>query len=176
MKINLMFQFQFQFQYQYWPWWLIRCSLNCLMIFQFVLFFLIHCYSIFRYHNLLENGDNHQDDGKSISIYQIEVMHSSLTWSIMWFWRVLNAHALMQYLLFAVFVNRIWEFLLWAQYTGFISIGTLTFFSQIHVLHVESYLNRNQIKPTSLPDFNWLNSQLVIKVKSTALRGFQLSF
>lgn len=88
------------------------------------------------YHTLLES----RNVSESHAIVQNEVLHSSVVWVIMWFWRILNAHSLMQMLLFAVFINRIWEFLLWIQYIGFAALATLTVLTHLHLQSVEKYV------------------------------------
>ncbi|RWS21815.1 hypothetical protein B4U80_02540, partial [Leptotrombidium deliense] len=90
------------------------------------------------YHQLLESTPNSAAQAK----LQNEVLRSSIMWVLMWFWRISNAHSLMQMLLLAVFVNRLWEFLTWIQYIGFLEILTLSFFTEIHLNDVESYIHR----------------------------------
>lgn len=71
---------------------------------------------------------------------QTEVLRSSMMWIIMWFWRVSNSHALTHMFLFAIFINRMWEFLLWIQYIGFAVLGTLVVFTEFHLRTVRNYL------------------------------------
>ncbi|XP_065306009.1 ceramide phosphoethanolamine synthase isoform X2 [Dermacentor albipictus] len=87
-----------------------------------------------EYHILLETP------GSSKEVAQTEVLRSSMMWIIMWFWRIANAHALMQMFLFAIFINRMWEFLLWIQYIGFAVLGTLVVFTEFHLRTIQSYL------------------------------------
>ncbi|CAN8004497.1 unnamed protein product, partial [Ixodes hexagonus] len=86
-----------------------------------------------EYHVLLETTGS----GKAIA--QTEVLRSSMTWIIMWFWRISNAHALMEMFLFAIFVNRMWEFLTWVQFIGFAELGTLIVFTEIHISSVSFF-------------------------------------
>jgi len=37
-----------------------------------------------------------------------EIKRSSFLWVFMWFWKIANAQALMQMLLIAVYVNKLW--------------------------------------------------------------------
>ncbi|RWS02115.1 hypothetical protein B4U79_15230 [Dinothrombium tinctorium] len=90
------------------------------------------------YHQLLESTPKSPAEAK----LQNEVLRSSIMWVLMWFWRISNAHSLMQMLLLAVFLNRLWEFLTWIQYIGFLEILTLAFFTEIHLNDVESYISR----------------------------------
>lgn len=87
-----------------------------------------------EYHMLLETAGS----GKGIA--QTEVLRSSMMWIIMWFWRISNAHALMEMFLCAIFVNRMWEFLTWVQFIGFAELGTLILFTEVHLSSVRSYL------------------------------------
>lgn len=87
-----------------------------------------------EYHILLETPGSRKE------VAQTEVLRSSMMWIIMWFWRIANAHALMQMFLFAIFINRMWEFLLWIQYIGFAVLGTLVVFTEFHLRTVRSYL------------------------------------
>lgn len=88
------------------------------------------------YHSLLEN----RQVSESEAIIQNEILRSSVVWVIMWFWRILNAHSLMQMLLFAVFINRIWEFLTWIQYIGFSTIIILTVLTHLHLHSIQNYI------------------------------------
>ncbi|XP_037527754.1 ceramide phosphoethanolamine synthase [Rhipicephalus sanguineus] len=87
-----------------------------------------------EYHILLETPGSRKEAA------QTEVLRSSMMWIIMWFWRIANAHALMQMFLFAIFINRMWEFLLWIQYIGFAVLGTLVVFTEFHLRTIRSYL------------------------------------
>ncbi|XP_075528652.1 ceramide phosphoethanolamine synthase isoform X1 [Dermacentor variabilis] len=87
-----------------------------------------------EYHILLETPGSRKE------VAQTEVLRSSMMWIIMWFWRIANAHALMQMFLFAIFINRMWEFLLWIQYIGFAVLGTLVVFTEFHLRTIRSYL------------------------------------
>lgn len=87
-----------------------------------------------EYHVLLELPA----PGKEVA--QTEVLRSSMMWIIMWFWRVSNSHALIHMFLFAIYINRMWEFLLWIQYIGFVVLGTLVVFTEFHLRTVRNYL------------------------------------
>ncbi|KAI1290444.1 Ceramide phosphoethanolamine synthase [Halotydeus destructor] len=92
-----------------------------------------------EYHQLLETGA----DTRKHAIMQNEVLHSSIMWVLMWFWRISNAHSLMQMLLVAVFVNRLWDFLTWIQYIGFVELFVFGFFTEMHLNDVEAYLSHS---------------------------------
>ncbi|XP_015912449.1 ceramide phosphoethanolamine synthase isoform X2 [Parasteatoda tepidariorum] len=88
------------------------------------------------YHNLLESNAPSQSQTDA----QNEVLKSSITWIIMWFWRLSNAHNFIQFLLFSIYINKLWEFLTWIQYVGFAHILTLAFFTELHLSTVRNYI------------------------------------
>ncbi|KFM63082.1 hypothetical protein X975_08766, partial [Stegodyphus mimosarum] len=88
------------------------------------------------YHNFLETPSPTDLQSEA----QNEVLRSSITWILMWFWRLSNAHNLMQMLLFSIYVNKLWEFLMWIQFVGFTQIFTLAFLTEIHLSTVRSYI------------------------------------
>ncbi|KAG8187382.1 hypothetical protein JTE90_016928 [Oedothorax gibbosus] len=88
------------------------------------------------YHNLLET----QAPTSIQTDAQNDVLRSSITWILMWFWRLSNAHTFIQFLLFSIYINRLWEFLTWIQYVGFAQILTLAFFTEMHLSTVRNYI------------------------------------
>ncbi|XP_054717657.1 ceramide phosphoethanolamine synthase-like [Uloborus diversus] len=88
------------------------------------------------YHNLLESSA--PTDAQTIA--QSEVLKSSITWVLMWFWRMSNAHTFIQMLLFAIYINKMWEFLCWIQFVGFVQVFTLAFFTEMHLCTVRGYI------------------------------------
>ncbi|GBM24972.1 Ceramide phosphoethanolamine synthase [Araneus ventricosus] len=88
------------------------------------------------YHNLLET--NAPTEAQTAA--QNDVLRSSITWILMWFWRLSNAHTFIQFLLFAIYINKLWEFLTWIQFVGFAQIFTLAFFTEMHLSTVRSYI------------------------------------
>ncbi|KAF8796348.1 Ceramide phosphoethanolamine synthase like protein [Argiope bruennichi] len=56
------------------------------------------------YHNLLET--NAPTEAQTAA--QNDVLRSSITWILMWFWRLSNAHTFIQFLLFAIYINKLW--------------------------------------------------------------------
>lgn len=85
---------------------------------------------------------------------QNEVFHSSVTWIIMWFWRISCGHSLTNMLLLSVFMNKLWvgrapvhlnnrsfgslsqEFLSWIQWIGIGVLLLLGMFTEMHVQEV----------------------------------------
>ncbi|XP_069130042.1 ceramide phosphoethanolamine synthase-like [Argopecten irradians] len=64
---------------------------------------------------------------------QTQVLHSTGTWVIVWIWRLCEGQAMLQMILIAIFIDKIWEFLNLIQYSGFIILGALNIFSEIHI-------------------------------------------
>ncbi|GIZ02944.1 ceramide phosphoethanolamine synthase [Caerostris extrusa] len=88
------------------------------------------------YHNLLET--NAPSEAQTAA--QNDVLRSSITWILMWFWRLSNAHTFIQFLLFAIYINKLWEFLTWIQFVGFAQIFTLAFFTEMHLSTILPYV------------------------------------
>ncbi|XP_064476516.1 ceramide phosphoethanolamine synthase-like isoform X2 [Ornithodoros turicata] len=86
------------------------------------------------YHILLETASPAKE------VAQSQVLRSSMMWIIMWFWKLCNAHAVMQMFLFAIFIGRMWEFLVWIQYVGYVVLGILIILTEIHLSSARSYL------------------------------------
>jgi len=93
------------------------------------------------YSDLLESLPSNDMHG----IVQNEIVKSWLMWCIIWLWKVCNAHALTEYLLFSVFIDKAWEFLTWIQYIGFIILGCLFVLTQIHYFYARSYVNESSV-------------------------------
>ncbi|XP_071455285.1 ceramide phosphoethanolamine synthase-like [Hetaerina americana] len=89
------------------------------------------------YHSLLEinPSTNHQ------RVVQIDVFKSQTLWIIILCWRLCNPHALMEMILISIFIDRLWEFLRWTQYYGFVVIFTVTVVTQAHIHYVTSLMN-----------------------------------
>ncbi|XP_076337591.1 ceramide phosphoethanolamine synthase-like isoform X2 [Tachypleus tridentatus] len=84
---------------------------------------------IHSYSELLETPQSAV--GKAMA--QNEQMKSSFTWITMWFWRVCNAHCLIQFLLVAIVIDKMWEFFRYVQYSGFAVLLILAFFSELNL-------------------------------------------
>lgn len=64
---------------------------------------------------------------------QNDLLKSTMMWIIVWMWRISNSHALMNFFLGSIFVNKMWPFLLWIQYIGYAEIVILGLFTEIHL-------------------------------------------
>ncbi|XP_076352692.1 ceramide phosphoethanolamine synthase-like [Tachypleus tridentatus] len=83
---------------------------------------------IHNYSELLETPQS--TIGKAIA--QNEQLKSAFNWIIMWFWRVSNAHCLIHFLLIAIIIDKMWEFLRLVQYAGFVELLALALFSELN--------------------------------------------
>ena len=81
---------------------------------------------------------------------QNKVFHSSITWVILWFWRVLCGHSLTNMLLMSVLLNKIWDFLRGIQWIGFIALITVAIFTEMHINEV---IDRLPLKLTFFNEF-----------------------
>lgn len=91
---------------------------------------------ISNYYLLLES----QPETDKQALLQNDVLKSALMWIIIWFWKLSNALAVIEWLLLSVFLDRIWEFLTWIQYTGIFTLITLAFFTEIHYHYVSKFI------------------------------------
>ncbi|XP_076371170.1 ceramide phosphoethanolamine synthase-like isoform X1 [Tachypleus tridentatus] len=91
---------------------------------------------IHTYSELLESTQ--PTVGKAMA--QNELLKSAFNWIIMWFWRVSNAHCLIQFLLVAIVIDKMWEFLRFVQYVGFVELLILAFFSEFNLHRMKNYL------------------------------------
>uniref|UniRef100_T1JBG1 Ceramide phosphoethanolamine synthase n=1 Tax=Strigamia maritima TaxID=126957 RepID=T1JBG1_STRMM len=97
------------------------------------------------YHQLLENpqaSEQQMVELICLRILQNEVLKSALMWIIMWFWRIANAHALLEMVLFSIFINKLWEFLAFIQFIGFICLFVLISLTEVHFHDVTNYIGK----------------------------------
>lgn len=71
---------------------------------------------------------------------QMIVFRTNLFFCVFWMWRIVNVHSLLHCLLLAVFCDRIWAFLRYVQYLGFIVLLAVICVSEIHVLDVQRFV------------------------------------
>lgn len=71
---------------------------------------------------------------------QSEALHSGSTWLIVYLWRIWEGQALLHMVLIAVFIDRIWEFLNFFQFLGYIIIFTINLLSYVHLHQIRSEL------------------------------------
>ncbi|XP_033743090.1 ceramide phosphoethanolamine synthase-like isoform X2 [Pecten maximus] len=67
---------------------------------------------------------------------QTLALHSLTTWVVFYSWRLIEAQAMLQYLLLAIFLDKIWEFLCFIQYTGYATLFLVNIMSQLQIRNV----------------------------------------
>ncbi|XP_060558000.1 ceramide phosphoethanolamine synthase-like [Ruditapes philippinarum] len=80
------------------------------------------------------------DDPELVTLQSL-ALHSTTTWLIFWFWRIMCGQSLQQMFLVAIFTDKIWEFLRFVQYVGFVVIGLLATLSFYHFTQVSLSLH-----------------------------------
>ncbi len=81
-----------------------------------------------KFHQLLELNSNQNN----LRI-RLEIMKSSFQWIIWFFWRLINAHNLMQFFLLSVWFNKTQEFLRRIHFFGFFIILLIAFLTEIQL-------------------------------------------
>lgn len=67
------------------------------------------------------------------SAMQVELLHYTSTAIIFWMWRFCSAIAFLQMVLFSIFIDKIWEFLTFMLYVGWIVLFVAIFFTELHI-------------------------------------------
>lgn len=68
------------------------------------------------------------------------VFHSSLTWTLWWFWKISCGHSLTNMLLVAVYFHKLMPFLRSIQWVGLIQLLTLGFLTHLHLRHASLFI------------------------------------
>ena len=89
------------------------------------------------YHRILETPAASPGQARR----QTEILHSPATWAIMWIWRMSCGHSMMQMLSISIFFNKIYEFLDWLKYIGFLELLLISLITEIHLSFIEYYVN-----------------------------------
>lgn len=92
---------------------------------------------ILVYRDLLESPSDDPNQARLKS----KILKSNIFYIIIWFWRLTNGHSLMQMLIASVFIGRLWQFLDFIKYIGFIEIIILATITELHIIDVRNYLN-----------------------------------
>lgn len=92
---------------------------------------------ILVYQDLLESPsvDDQQHRAKR------KILKSNIMYIIIWFWRLTNGHSLMQMLITSVFFGKLWQFLEFIKYIGFVEIIILATVTELHIIDVRNYLS-----------------------------------
>lgn len=93
-------------------------------------------YFIEQYHLLLESPSYSMEELTRKNV----VFHSSLTWTIMWFWKISCGHSLTNMLLVSIYFHKLHPFLKWIQWIGLFVLLILGFFTTLHIQHALNYV------------------------------------
>lgn len=74
---------------------------------------------------------------------QLMVFRSPFFFSLAWMWRIINLHNLLHLLLLSIFCDKLWEFLRFIQYIGFVMLLGGICITEIHILDVKNFLYKN---------------------------------
>lgn len=100
---------------------------------------LIWDHFVHKYHDLLMVFSNNANVRKM----QEQAFKSISMWLIMWFWRLGNACAMLEHLSITTFFGKLWEYLVFTNYIGWIYLIILSLLTQIH--YTELYQSFNTI-------------------------------
>jgi len=81
---------------------------------------------------------------------QVNVLTSTITVLIMMAWRVMNALSLQDFLLFSIFVDKIWEFIVKSQYIGWFALSILVLLTELHVSEARAILSQAALHTTTV--------------------------
>lgn len=68
------------------------------------------------------------------------VFRSRLFFAVSWLWKIVNVHNLMHFILFAIFCDKLWEFLRFVQFAGYALLVASVCFTEMHVIKVQNYV------------------------------------
>ncbi|XP_060066725.1 ceramide phosphoethanolamine synthase-like [Ylistrum balloti] len=71
---------------------------------------------------------------------QTEALHTLTTWVVFYCWRLIEAQAMLQYLLLAIFLDKTWEFICFIQYSGYGMLFLVNVMSQLQIRNVRHLL------------------------------------
>ncbi|CAF3210291.1 unnamed protein product [Rotaria socialis] len=91
-----------------------------------------------RYVRLYEQLLDSQTDTLQQKTLQLSILHSPLTIVIFYLWRYQCALSLQDYLLFSIFIDRTWEFILKTSTIGWFALMLTAFLTELHVNQVQS--------------------------------------
>lgn len=69
-----------------------------------------------------------------------KILKSNIMYVIIWFWRLTNGHSLMQMLITAVLFKKLWSFLNFIKYIGFVEMIFLATLTELHTIDVRNLL------------------------------------
>ena len=68
------------------------------------------------------------------------VMKSTWFFVVVWFWRIVNVHAMLHLLLLCIFCDRLWDFLKAMQYACFIVLLTIVCGTELHLWEAQNFI------------------------------------
>lgn len=88
---------------------------------------------------------------------QTNVLRSKSFWSIALGWKMLNFHAAMDYLLLAIFFDRVWDYIRLSRWSSYVLIFLLIYLTEFHYQYAYDYVHMVpmifQSDVSTLPDF-----------------------
>lgn len=91
---------------------------------------------ILIYKDLLESTSTCLEQSRA----KRKIIKSNIMYILIWFWRLTNGHSFMQLLIGSVFIGKLWQFLDFIKYAGFVEIIFLASLTELHVIDVRNYL------------------------------------
>lgn len=99
-------------------------------------------YYISAYQDALETDNEfHTINQKELCNRQTNIFRSTTFWAIIFVWKLVNFHALIDYMLLAIFLDRIWEYVRLIRWSAYITILGLIFVTEFHFLYIYNYLH-----------------------------------
>lgn len=99
---------------------------------------LIWDHFVHKYHVLLmEFSDN-----PNVRRMQEQAFKSISMWLVMWFWRLGNACAILEHLSITTFFGKLWDYLVFTNYVGWVYLIVLSLFTQMHYTELYQSLNK----------------------------------
>lgn len=92
---------------------------------------------ILVYRDLLESPS----EDVTLAKMKSKILKSNIFYIIIWFWRLTNGHSLMQMLIASVFIGKLWQFLDFIKYIGFVEIILLATITELHIIDIRNYLS-----------------------------------
>lgn len=76
-----------------------------------------------------------------LHIRQTNVLRSNSFWFVALCWKLLNVHAAMDYLLLAIFFNRVWEYMRLSRWSSYVFIFLLIYLTEFHYQYAYDYVH-----------------------------------
>jgi phosphatidylglycerophosphate synthase len=92
---------------------------------------------IANYTKVLERK-NGSSDSQNLRNVQSSFLHSPMMWFVTFLWRYANPHAFLEILLFAIFFDKMEEFLNFARYAGLLLISFAICFTEMHLYDAQT--------------------------------------